>query len=632
MFKGPDDWNQRLQHDTSTSSDHAWSRCVSFLQTCNKLHTRCWLELSPKRILPTRLIDVGLEGVDPRLVLSCNCSEDLKYLTLSHCWGLEKLPILTQATYNEFQNGIPSSKLSPTFRDAVLLTRRFARRFGVRYLWIDALCIFQDSEDGWRQEGAKMADVYGGAWCNLAAAHGVDGNTGLYSERSSPILPLLVNLTPIKVAKWEEVTVQEPITQVRESIGQPENLFSKLKAILLPKILTKKSTTISTDTFENPKASKEGTYAGFDAALWDRIESSALNTRGWVYQERILSRRILYFNKGEIAWECQEHRATETFPEGEFHHNRYAWKVIKEQVSRALLCDDDALQQSLLDSKELDQDDKYYFTKTLDKLPRSMYRLSYDMLTARFWVRFTWTRIIATYSACSITRSEDKLVAISGVARRMSNHFSNSTYLAGLWSLDLEPQLLWISAAFVDEHKTWPSRPSKYRAPSWSWACLDGAITMVWPRKCEEDYQRVVEILTASTTTVTPDTFGQVSDGILRLKGFLCKGRCDFYRGRLLFLLEPPGLLPDNTGVLQTDLDTCRKGAPKIELYFMPILLSTSYSKRCLHGLALKRVKGSRGAYRRVGVFRKDYPNGYEGHFNARPQGMEKTTLKNLIG
>lgn len=55
---------------------------------------------------------------------------------------------------------------------------------GVEYIWIDSLCIIQDSEDDWRMKSARMGDVYKYASCNIAATEAKDGESGLFTDRN----------------------------------------------------------------------------------------------------------------------------------------------------------------------------------------------------------------------------------------------------------------------------------------------------------------------------------------------------------------------------------------------------------------------------------------------------------------
>jgi hypothetical protein len=82
----------------------------------------------------------------------------------------------------------------------------------------------------------------------------------------------------------------------------------------------------------------------------------------------------------------------------------------------------------------------------------------------------SWTRMIAQYSDCQLTVPGDKLVAISGVASVLSHLSPGDEYLAGLWRSQLPRGLLWFPL------KWHAPRPVEWRAPTWSWASVDGYI------------------------------------------------------------------------------------------------------------------------------------------------------------
>jgi hypothetical protein len=137
----------------------------NWLARSEKSHTRCRRQ-SEQQWYPTRLID--LEGISPpdgsermvRLVLTKDQKEnDIKiegpYVTLSHCWGQAKPLCLTEENFPDFQRGISLDSLPQTFRDAM----QFASGLGVRYIWIDSLCIKQRHVADWLSESAEMHEV-----------------------------------------------------------------------------------------------------------------------------------------------------------------------------------------------------------------------------------------------------------------------------------------------------------------------------------------------------------------------------------------------------------------------------------------------------------------------------------------
>jgi len=148
----------------------------AWLDDCVDNHTTC-RNISQK--IPTRVIKVGSEGSNP--VLYATEHESSPYAALSHCWGSSDILRTTTATIHERKEGISMESLPKTFQDAVIITRKL----GIEYLWIDSLCILQDSEEDWNREAAKMALVYSGATVVIsadAARSSADGCFGPYEH------------------------------------------------------------------------------------------------------------------------------------------------------------------------------------------------------------------------------------------------------------------------------------------------------------------------------------------------------------------------------------------------------------------------------------------------------------------
>jgi hypothetical protein len=206
-----------------------------------------------------------------RLCLSQGLPTDTEYLTLSHCWGQNHFTTLTQS-FHSFLCEIPTDLLTKTFKDAIAITRKL----GFRYIWIDSLCIFQGDLSGWQAESALMANVYGNSTLNIAAADAPDGDTGCFFERTS-----------FKLKGWK----------------------------------------ISAYTEKNASG---GTFWDcMDRSLYFSLhQDSVLAKRGWVFQERVLPPRVLYFGSRQISWECREGSACETFPRvADVGHVRESWRA-----------------------------------------------------------------------------------------------------------------------------------------------------------------------------------------------------------------------------------------------------------------------------------------------------------------
>ena len=140
--------------------------------------------------LPTRVIDVNpsSDSQNPRLVATRG--ENEKYVALSHCWGslmeseAGKHARTLSSNIQTMLAEIPLHLLPQNFQDAVTTVREL----GLRYLWIDALCIIQDDPLDWAREAAKMGDVYGSAYLTIAATSATSSTDG-FLRRNASLLP-----------------------------------------------------------------------------------------------------------------------------------------------------------------------------------------------------------------------------------------------------------------------------------------------------------------------------------------------------------------------------------------------------------------------------------------------------------
>jgi len=168
-----------------------------------------------------------------------------------------------------------------------------------------------------------------------------------------------------------------------------------------------------------------------------------LSTRAWTLQERELSRRKIHFPSRLLLWECCTLKASSELP----------WQMtefIGDRMPDPLLLND----------------------------PEGLARNGGAKL------RDNWYSIVEDYSSIFLTKEHDKLPALSSLAQRFQTHFGSSHYIAGMWTEHLPNGLLWQNASrwFEGDFTRWysafqPRRPMLYRAPSWYWALLDGAVT-----------------------------------------------------------------------------------------------------------------------------------------------------------
>jgi hypothetical protein len=233
-----------------------------FLNHCT---SRCHPEISSP-FMPTRLIDIGHHAsAIPRLVLSSSIreTEQLKYAALSYCWGSEedaKSQFKTEeASLEDRCIGLPIELLTPTTKDAIATTRAI----GLRYLWIDALCIIQDDKDDWSHESSQMNLVYRHAFVTFCIL-----NTNSCHESFLNRAPAL------------EVPFQS-------------NLRKSIKGFYL--IRLRQRTGVDLD----------GTKYTWDYSL------STWSKRCWTYQEQEMSTRLLLFGSSNMYFACDRYLWTE---------------------------------------------------------------------------------------------------------------------------------------------------------------------------------------------------------------------------------------------------------------------------------------------------------------------------------
>lgn len=257
----------------------------SWLRECVDEHSKCGTALCGEIIekdpetssldrsaLPLRVLDVGsVDSPLVKLIVTAPTTPAAPYVALSHCWGPpDKQPLRT--TWDTFmehtRSGIPMVRLPRTFVDAVCITRGL----GIRYLWIDSLCIVQDSRSDWEAESQKMGSIYEGATLTLGAAHALDSSEGLFKG--------LRRLDPNTVVK-----VYTPMPG-SSTMAPFATYFIFDPAQLIPEGL--------------PEALKIG-------AWYD----SPLAKRAWVMQEWMLSRRFVWAESISLYWKCREEEKVE---------------------------------------------------------------------------------------------------------------------------------------------------------------------------------------------------------------------------------------------------------------------------------------------------------------------------------
>lgn len=445
---------------------------------------------------------------------------------------------LKSTTVQKFERGISISSLSKTFQDAI----QAVRQLGVRYLWIDALCIIQDSAEDWEREAARMSEIYARSHCNIATADAVNGKGCFVDRYVCRVEPCLID----------------------------SSTFMK---------------------------GHTGNYVIAYDDFWSiNLRNAPLHQRGWVLQERLLSPRTIHFGSEQIFWECEHHTACESYPRGipaELKNPRAkAWRLFDSLLS---------VNQTVL-------------TSEVDK------RLSELSL---FHER--WRETVEWYMECRISNPKDKLVAIAGIAHAVAE-VTAERYLAGLWeNQELAIQLLWhvLSRRQVDNSPS--QRPEVYRAPSWSWACLEATIVWNWPSTYDKILVSIVE------TTATPrgsDVMCEIIYAALKVRGCLFEARLEIAHVKADGTYDEDGeynLLVDYEEIYEDDtvvpfVFSIAGPIVHLDTALMPALTSTVYclpmctewtgkpGSRAMRiaGLLLTPDRQEENQYSRIGIFGLD--------------------------
>lgn len=499
-----------------TASEACLALAQDWLVRCLKNHVRCNARHQLKPYCPTRLVEILPFGSDKdiRIIQTNRTVPDGPYLTLSHRWGTAEFLRLEQRRLAKFEKGLDIAELPRTFRDAIVVTRRL----GCKFLWIDSLCIIQDSPDDWSHEAGLMGEVYANSLCNIAATGSTTSDDGCFMERNASEVGGLV-VSP----KW---------------------------------------TGLNTTTFRI-----------VDFGLWEKLITSApLNKRAWVVQERLLSPRVLHFGRTQLAWECRELDACETYADG--------LPAAQENS------------QSIIKGLDPDIDGKKLQSMGDSQSSRNLH--AYHL----------WNKIVTLYTTGDLTVASNKLVALSGLAKKMQIMLQDE-YLAGLWKVTLASDLLWMVMSGKQANGLPSTRTAQYRAPSWTWATLDGHVTPGRP-----NIDRILISIEEAVTDplVRGNPFGEVTSGWIRLRGALLQGQ--------ITPLDPSALRSDRLSVHFTakNVNGEQWVVPDVQdevseqpVFLLFVCTTNHYDHTEVQGLALHCIDPAKDTYRRIGLFEGKY-------------------------
>ena len=151
------------------STKKAFDHCASHIYRC--ISSPEFEDIKPKKRLPSRLIHIGSLA---RPLLHLDTTDDLpsefRYCSVSHCWDGGSGVQLTHQNMSALQKSIPVESLPVIFQNAV----KWSRERGLEYLWIDCLCIIQDSIEDWENEASKLSYIYASASSSILVTTSAD--------------------------------------------------------------------------------------------------------------------------------------------------------------------------------------------------------------------------------------------------------------------------------------------------------------------------------------------------------------------------------------------------------------------------------------------------------------------------
>jgi hypothetical protein len=490
---------------TDVASSVAFSQAKTWLEDCDSSHVDC--SRQEACYMPSRLLDVSCENTSEVIKLVESTGLAGNYVALSYCWGQDQKKVLTRTGLHEFMEGWPVDSLPRTIQDAIDITRKLR----IRYLWVDALCIIQDSQEDKKKEIACMADIFSNSYVTVSAASAASVSDGFLHQRHSWHMQPLLRI-PLRLCPSDE----------------PASLV----------------------LYDGPQ------MWGFGS------KSSPIEKRGWTLQEKLLSRRVLFYGTTHLKWMCRSiplDSGSSEVLQGSFLANIQRPTPALGQSSNCLVS------------------------------TRNLYN--------------GWESTIMELTKRSFTYTEDVLRAVAGIAAKYQEELQDQ-YLAGLWKQALVHELLWHGELEHDPKNLRP-RPCRYIAPSWSWASRTGSV-MFAPYEAKDRTSDVT--ITDCSIVLKDDTipFGDISHGHITLRAPIKLARLVSFA---LFDIQPNIDRLEGTVYVDSREDlheACRQSRT---------VVSESEVVSCLRltndtGLVLKRTAkdeqtGKLGldTYRRIGFF-----------------------------
>ncbi|KAL8365406.1 hypothetical protein RB595_004284 [Gaeumannomyces hyphopodioides] len=329
-------------------------------------HGCCRTYQAVRRQAPRRVLEITEKTLLLRVLPRYNWTGT--YITLSHRWTIPEPPKLRRKNEAELRSaGISIASLPQIFQDAI----QVARWLDIQHVWIDSLCIFQDSVEDWEREAGIMGAIYGGSLFNVAAIDADDMcQTGFLGRLAGPGSETLL---PVVCSRNNAL-----LQSLRDDRIIPGD--------------------------DSPEGSVIHPHTSFD----HQVFQSMLIGRGWVHQEILLAPATLFVSQKQAWWHCTSGTSSETYPDG---------------IPRFLQPPDTAeLRNFMVKARN-----KAAAVNNRDKTEEDTESTPED----RRETLIMWRQVVEMYSKADFTYAPDRLVALAGVVNALADVLGD--YYCGMW-------------------------------------------------------------------------------------------------------------------------------------------------------------------------------------------------------
>lgn len=454
-------------------SSTAFLKAKAWLSECDEGHTRCRKDQLETSDMPTRLLEIST-GVDGSMTVRLHetVSEVLPYVALSYMWGGPQSCQTMQDNIETYLQEVDIKTLPTTIVDAL----RCTEELGLKHLWVDSLCIIQDSPEDKAREIGRMSMIYKNAYVTISAAQAKSCEDGFLHPRKE-----LRNLLQTSF-RIEIITPNDPVALRRrlEEYRVNEDRSNLLSVLDME------------DDFANSIWNTADVWNSTPSQIWlaatplgdddvsdlltgNDFQDEPINERGWTLQESWLSTRILIYGSSQMTWRCREGFQCD----GGLVKRDHRWTS----------------QVSAMDSLE-------EFSQRGTSSSRQII------------MRSLWRDVVTEASRRALSVASDKLNAVEGIVQEL-RRMTGDEYLAGLWLQRLPSDLSWYQDP---THRGSESLllTKERTCPSWSWISTDGPVSFSFAENSEVAVE-AAEIIRNEITGQHPNSRLRV-DGAIQLR------------------------------------------------------------------------------------------------------------------